>query len=64
MNIDRTISPQTEEISSFNLVEANSTKLENGINIHRIEAGNEAVLKVDFVFSAGSLNQSKKGQAA
>jgi predicted Zn-dependent peptidase len=64
MNIDRTIAPQTEEISSFNLVEANSTKLENGINIHRIQAGNEAVLKVDFVFNAGSLNQSKKGQAA
>ena len=59
MSIDRTIAPQTEEISSFNLVEANSTKIENGINIHRIQAGNEAVLKVDFIFNAGSLHQSK-----
>ncbi len=64
MNIDRTIAPETEEILSFNLVEANSSKLENGINIHRIQAGNEAVLKVDFIFNAGSLHQTKKGQAS
>lgn len=64
MSIDRTIAPQTEEISSFNLIEAQSSKLKNGINLHRVEAGNEAVLKVDFIFNAGSLHQSKKGQAA
>lgn len=64
MNIDRTIAPQTEEILSFNLVEANSSKLENGINLHSIQAGNEAVLKVDFIFNAGSLHQTKKGQAS
>ncbi len=64
MIIDRTIAPQTEEIVSFNLVEAKSKKLDNGINLHRIQAGNEAVLKIDFIFNAGSLHQTKKGQAS
>jgi predicted Zn-dependent peptidase len=61
--LNRKEAPFAAEISNIKIKEAVENTLENGIKIYAINAGNEEVLKVDFVFNAGSNMQQIKGQA-
>lgn len=61
--LNRKEAPFATEIKEININEADATLFQNGINLYSINAGNEEVLKIDFVFNAGSNLQQIKGQA-
>ncbi len=61
--LNRKEAPFATEIKEINIKEADATLFQNGINLYSINAGNEEVLKIDFVFNAGSNMQQIKGQA-
>lgn len=61
--LNRKKAPFAAEITNFKIREAAEITFKNGINIYSINASNEAVLKVDFIFNAGSNIQRMKSQA-
>jgi predicted Zn-dependent peptidase len=61
--LNRTQAPFAAEITNIKIKEAVENTLQNGIKIYAINAGNEEVLKLDFVFNAGAIAQQIKGQA-
>jgi predicted Zn-dependent peptidase len=57
--INRLIQPQVNLIDSVALYEPEQFKLDNGIPVYQINAGTQEMVKVDFVFRAGSYFQDK-----
>ncbi len=51
---DRTISPKTHKIKSFDPVLAEKSKLSNGIPLYSIQSGTEEIVKIDMIFRAGN----------
>lgn len=57
MIIDRKLAPPVNEITSFNIVQARKTQLSNGINLHTIHSGEGELVKIEWMFAAGSWYQ-------
>lgn len=57
--IDRTVAPKIELIDSFNLIEGEKESLENGLEIYSIDCSEEELVKIDWLFIAGSYDASK-----
>jgi zinc protease len=60
---DRIIQPQIKSIEEINLPRPQLSLLDNGIRVYSFDAGTQDVLKIEFVFEAGSWYQDKKLQA-
>lgn len=60
---DRTIAPSREIIRSAKITETRKYQLDNGLPVYAIEAGDQDLLKIEFVFSAGSWYQDQPLQA-
>lgn len=60
MSLNRAIAPNSAEIKNFNIIEAQKIPLDSGLDLYYVNAGNEDVVRVDFVFNAGSRNQNQK----
>ena len=60
MEIDRKIIPPHGVPIQLAFEEPDKELLDNGMEIHLIDAGNEDVLRIDVVISAGSVYQNKK----
>jgi predicted Zn-dependent peptidase len=63
MNLIRTQSPQTKTIKTITLPKIEKFKLDNGIPIFSINTGTQDVVKVQFVFQAGSWFQNQSLEA-
>ena len=59
MAINRLIQPKVNLIDNVALYEPEQFKLDNGIPVFQINAGTQEMVKVDFVFRAGSYFQDK-----
>lgn len=59
MQENRHTAPDFKTISSFNLLPIKTFHLENGIEVHLMEAGSQDVAKIDFLFPAGSIQANK-----
>lgn len=57
--LDRTLAPEFKVMESVDLLEAESFQLDNGRNIHYINAGTQDVFRIELVFDAGSWYQEK-----
>lgn len=58
--LDRLKIPDLGKPTLLKLDEPKSLRLGNGVNVYAIEAGNEAVSRIDIVLQAGSVFQKKK----
>ena len=52
--LNRTIQPQVNPIEHIDMVKAEKRLLSNGIPVHFVNAGTQDVVKIDFVFEAGT----------
>jgi len=52
--LNRTIQPTVNPIEHIDLVKAEKRLLSNGIPVHFVNAGTQDVVKIDFVFEAGT----------
>lgn len=59
MSINRTIAPEYKNIDTFNLLPIETFKLDNGIQVHLMQAGSQDVCKLDFLFPAGSIQANQ-----
>lgn len=60
MKLNRSIQPDLKLIDQLHLPEVEKSKLDNGIPLYTINAGNEEVVKLEFVFNAGKWQQQNK----
>ncbi|MES2558644.1 MAG: pitrilysin family protein [Bacteroidota bacterium] len=63
-NLNRKIAPESNSISSMNLIQGSKYLTKNNIPFHYIHVPESLVLKVDFVFHGGLRNQLFNGQAS
>jgi zinc protease len=56
-NLQR-VQPPVYPIGKINIPEAVSFSLENGVPVYMIEAGTEDILRIEFTFRAGQINES------
>jgi len=56
--LKRSIKPETSPIEHIDMVRAESKLLSNGIPVHFVNAGTQDVVKIDFIFEAGTWFQS------
>jgi len=52
--LNRTISPAVNPIEHINMARAEKRTLSNGIPLHFVNAGTQDVVKIDFIFEAGT----------
>ena len=56
--LNRTIQPTVNPIEHIDLVKAEKRMLSNGIPVHFVNAGTQDVVKIDFIFEAGTWFQT------
>jgi zinc protease len=61
MLLDRTIAPDFKIINSITLPEPKSRVLDNGINLHVINIGEQPVIRLECIFEAGNWYESRVG---
>lgn len=61
--INRKIQPHFNQIKNIDIIRAENLKLSNGMPVCIINAGTQDVVKIDFVFNAGSWEQEKPLEA-
>lgn len=57
--LNRKEQPKSQKIEKIDIIKAKSSKLDNNIPIHFIDAGNEDVLKIDIIYEAGTEYQDQ-----
>ncbi|HET8859886.1 pitrilysin family protein [Marivirga sp.] len=61
--LDRQIAPQSFMLKDLALTKPEVKELSNGLSIHIIQDETNPVLKIDFLFAAGKVNDEKSGQS-
>ncbi len=59
--MNRTIPPPSREISQFNFIKAESTRLNNGIVLHVINAGQHDILQLEIIMRSGKWYEKING---
>lgn len=59
--IDRKIAPHSLPFQPFSLIKAQSNILSNGIQVHSLCAGSQPIVRLEFVFKAGSWFENING---
>jgi len=60
MILNRKIQPDFKLIDKVNIIKAEKVNLDNQIPVYYINAGSQDLVKIDFIFEAGTWNQKKK----
>lgn len=59
--LNRNVAPEFKEISKVEIVQAETTLLDNGIPLHILKAGTEPVVRLEFIFKAGHWYEPSNG---
>jgi zinc protease len=59
--LNRNAAPEFKEISKVEIVQAETTSLDNGIPLHILKAGTEPVVRLEFIFKAGHWYEPSNG---
>jgi len=62
--LNRTIQPTVNPIEHIDMVKAEKRMLSNGIPVHFVNAGTQDVVKIDFIFEAGTWFQKSNLEAS
>lgn len=57
--MDRTKAPEFKKIESVSFIQPTHLQLKNGLKIHVISGGSQDIVKIDFIFKAGTYFQPK-----
>lgn len=57
--MNRTIAPEIKTPDSINLIDTHKITLDNGLPVYIINAGDEEIVKIDFIFEAGKWYEKK-----
>lgn len=58
--LNRNIAPEIQSIEKISYLKAQKKMLSNGLPVYYISAGNQEIIKIDFVFEAGTWQQKQK----
>lgn len=58
--LDRKIAPEIQQVSSVNLIHAEKNLLDNGLPLYAINAGSQDLVKIKWLFDAGSKFETQK----
>jgi hypothetical protein len=58
--LDRKIQPQINPLQTFSKKSPEMSVLSNGVPIFKINYGDEDIVRIDWIFTAGSALQSQK----
>ncbi len=64
MNLNRTLAPQIQQANDIRLHKPDNYQLSNGIDVFEFNIGSQELIKVEFIFRAGSWYQNKAFVAA
>ncbi len=60
MNVlDRQKAPEFQQVQNIQFLDVAKTYLNNGVEVNSINGGSQEVMKIDFIFNAGNLYQTK-----
>jgi predicted Zn-dependent peptidase len=59
MAIDRTLAPALQQIEKIELIQPQKYELHNGIPVYVVNAGTQELVKIEFIFKAGSWHENK-----
>lgn len=59
MKIDRTTAPAAFELKNIPVISAKEHQLSNGMKMHYINAGSEELIRIEFIFDAGTNREPK-----
>lgn len=59
MILDRTKAPSIKTVDQFSLKQADKAVFDNGLELYTVNAGSEEVVKIEWIFKAGSWFESK-----
>lgn len=59
--LDRTIAPESVDFASFEIKQASSDFLDNGVPAYYLQSGLQHILRLELVFAAGSWFEPSKG---
>ncbi|MBI3509612.1 MAG: insulinase family protein [Bacteroidetes bacterium] len=59
MQLNRTMAPEFREVGKISLLQPKELRLSNGIPLFLINAGDQEVVRIDFIFNAGTRFQSR-----
>lgn len=59
MTLDRNITPEFKTVDSIHLIQPESKTLSNGTPVHFINSGDQEVVRIDFIFNAGTRFQDR-----
>ena len=57
--LNRTIAPEFKTIDKIDIIKASEQLLDNGIPVYSINAGDQELTKVEFIFNAGMYSQNR-----
>jgi len=58
--LNRTIAPDSKSIEKINLIKANEIDYKNKVKLYAINAGEQSVKKIDFIFNAGTWYEKQR----
>jgi len=61
--LNRTLAPASQPLDHFELAQAQTKILDNGIKFHSIISGTQPVIRLEFIFNAGNWFEDKRGVA-
>ena len=61
--LNRTIAPAFKQVSDINFIQPSSKKLANGLPVYILNAGEQELVRIEFIFENGNWNQQKPLQA-
>ena len=59
--LDRTIGPEVHSFSAFKIKQAETQYLDNGSPIHFLVSGTQPILRLEFIFPAGTWFEPSSG---
>ncbi|HTL81791.1 MAG TPA: pitrilysin family protein [Bacteroidia bacterium] len=59
MTLNRNLSPEFHTVDSVHLIQPETQKLSNGTPVHLINSGDQEVVRIDFIFHAGTRYQPR-----
>ncbi|MBS1636054.1 MAG: insulinase family protein [Bacteroidetes bacterium] len=57
--LNRTLPPEFKTIESIEVLQANSSKLNNGIPVYSVNSGSQEITKIELIFKAGMFYQDQ-----
>ena len=63
MSLDRSVAPDFQPVQSIEFIQPETLKLNNGIQTHILNVGNQPVIKLDWISESGRWYENRPGES-